>query len=450
MKLAFAAAFLSCCSLFRAGAQINLHLEVTTRSRSDQFVVRGNLQPSRLPLLLQRAIGTNWVRLEPTLLAVSCERVKQAMLRELGAPDQWRGKIFLALHPIQSPDEAIQVTSLKFVDGWTYRLDLPDAIEPARFVRAMVNVLLVEWANRSSPDRLAGVPAWLSEGLAEQLMADSTEDLLLPPPESRPNSLAVASLMRVERKANPLSRAHGYLRQHPPLPLEQLIAPKETLLVGEDALTFRYSAQLFTWRLLELKTGGASLSAMLDGLASQTSAQIAFLRAFADHFQSLRELEEWWELQTAHFTGRDLSQAWPAEESLRKLAEILRVPVLVRTDTNSPLARDEVPLQAVLRDWGGAWQPGLVRFKIQQLLALRLRAPNEAASLADNYRQTLESFLRKIERVQSGPDIRGIAPFEISGFAKDAAGQLDRLDAKREALRKRLSAEALAGAETKP
>jgi len=428
--------------LFQAGAQLGLPATVTARSRSGQFIVHGNRQPAPLPMLLSRAIGTNWVRLEPTLLAVSCERVKQAVLWELGAPDRWRGKFSLVLHPIQSPEETIRLTSTRFADGWSYRLDLPDAIDPDRFVRTMVKVLLVEWVNRYSTDALVDVPSWLSEGLAEQVLADSTVELLLQPPKSQPNSLPMASAFRQERKADTLAKAHAFLRAHPPLTLEQLIAPKETQLFGDDALAFRYSAQLLVYGLLWLKNGGACVCAVLDGLAAQPDAPTALLRAFRDCFQSRRELEKWWELQALHFTDRDLAQTWPLKDGLGKLDEILRVAVLTREATNAPVTRAEVSLQTTIRLWGYAWQPELVRFKTLQLLALQLRAPKELVPLVNDYRQALESLLLRMAKARSESYVPAAFRSAAERIVETTVKRLDALDAKREAFRQTLAAPA--------
>src|SRR5258706_15363553 len=73
---------------------------VTLRSHSGQFLVRG------LPLTRHAPItDTNsevaYVRLDPTLLAISCERVKSALLEDLSLKDQWRVKIYLFLSPAE-------------------------------------------------------------------------------------------------------------------------------------------------------------------------------------------------------------------------------------------------------------------------------------------------------------------------------------------------------------
>lgn len=438
------------CSFFLAKAQIGLPAPVTARSHSSQFVVSGNLQASFPPALLRRSVASNWVRLDPNLLAVSCERVKRAMLGELGAPDRWRGQFFLALHPIQSPDEIIQVTSTKYSDGWRYRLDLPDAIDPDRFVRTMVKLLLLEWVNRNGTDALVDVPSWLSEGLAEQVLADSTVELLVQTPRSQPNSLPIASTTRQERKTDALAKANEFLRAHPPLALEQLIAPKPTLLVGEAALTFRYSAELLVHELLQLKNGGACLCAFLDMLPSRPNAPTALLRAFGGHFQDQQNLEKWWELQALHFAGRDLAQAWPLRDGLSKLDEILRVAVLTRADTNSPPTRAEVPLQTAISDWAYAWQPDLLRFKVLQLQALQLRVPAELAALANDYRQALESLLVRTAKAHSGPTAPATSRSESPRIVQQTIKQLDALDTRREAFRRKLAAPANAGSGRAP
>jgi len=41
-----------------------------------------------------------------------CERIKQALTRELGASTSWSGMVYLVLHPARSPDDTITITSL--------------------------------------------------------------------------------------------------------------------------------------------------------------------------------------------------------------------------------------------------------------------------------------------------------------------------------------------------
>ena len=78
-------------------------------SLSKQFVIHSQPRTGWLP-----ALGPNpdVVRLEPNLLAVSCERIKHVLMRELGVTaDGWRGRIDLQLHPARNLGETIHATS---------------------------------------------------------------------------------------------------------------------------------------------------------------------------------------------------------------------------------------------------------------------------------------------------------------------------------------------------
>ncbi|MEO6183563.1 MAG: hypothetical protein ABIP71_10800, partial [Verrucomicrobiota bacterium] len=73
---------------------------VTTHSLSKQFVIYG-------PKVVPKKLG-NRIPLDPALTAVSCERIKQAVLVELGGLERWRlsnqqvGNIYLWLHPTRN------------------------------------------------------------------------------------------------------------------------------------------------------------------------------------------------------------------------------------------------------------------------------------------------------------------------------------------------------------
>src|SRR5258706_571414 len=106
-----------------------------TRSISGQFIIpRPQQTPSRT------GTATNFVRLEPALLAVSAERIKDLVWHKLDIKGPWRGQIYLVLHRAQSPDEAVTIRSQPFNGGWNYRVELPDVVLPTRFVRAMTGV----------------------------------------------------------------------------------------------------------------------------------------------------------------------------------------------------------------------------------------------------------------------------------------------------------------------
>ena len=155
---------------------------VSVRSYSGQFIAYAARSVTLPPALLSLATNRTFVQLEPTLATVSCERIKQLLWRELGATAPWRGTIYLVLYPARTADDNITITSERFQDGWQYRVDLPDVLERSRYVRAMVQVLLLELANRTAPGRAVEVPLWLIEGFSQLLLASNEFEIILPPP----------------------------------------------------------------------------------------------------------------------------------------------------------------------------------------------------------------------------------------------------------------------------
>src|SRR5579885_1874085 len=68
-------------------AQVNLQPVLFSRSVSGQFLVQSVSRMSTSPLASYLENDTNFIRLDPTLLTVSCERIKQLVWHELGATD---------------------------------------------------------------------------------------------------------------------------------------------------------------------------------------------------------------------------------------------------------------------------------------------------------------------------------------------------------------------------
>jgi hypothetical protein len=420
--------------LASAQAQINPADLTTVRSRSGQFVVYANQSPTGTPAATRLAGSTNLVALEPTTLVVSCERVKQALLAELAAPDQWRGKIHLLLHAFQSPDETIIVTASKFADSWRYQMELPDAIEPPRFVRAMVRLLLVEWANRNGTAGSAEIPLWLSEGLAQQILAASDVDLVVAAPGVDASGLSLNRTLRDTRKSNPLAPNRNRPRAESLLTVEQLSWTSEELLVGDTAEIFRSSAQLFVSELQRLQDGRACLRAMVDALPRCLNWQTAFFQAFSAHFQEPLDLERWWALQIVHFAGRNPAPAQSEEESWSKLAELVRVPLQVRSGSNDLPERAEATLQTIIQEWDYASQRQALQARVRSLQLMSPGLAQPLRGLADAYLQTLEAYLRKIGKTGLSLTARPLAP-AVRRAIEGTVNQLGELDARLEALR---------------
>ncbi len=82
--------------LVRAGAngQVFPTASTSAQSASGQFFVTAprQINASR-PAAYHLSTNASLVRLEPTVVAISAERVRQAVWRELGVTGKWRHKI---------------------------------------------------------------------------------------------------------------------------------------------------------------------------------------------------------------------------------------------------------------------------------------------------------------------------------------------------------------------
>ena len=416
-------------SIFLVARGQTLAIEpVSLRSHSGQFLVRG--LPLGAPLISPSTNAVSYVRLDPALVAVSCERIKSALLGELAAKDLWRGKIFVFLHPVTDDHESIVVTSLHYADGWGYRMEIPEVVDGPRLVKSVVEVLLLELANRNARARAAELPLWLAEGLAAHLQATILSNFTIEP-ETR--------IIRGERGRDPLARAREPLRACPPLSLNELNWPPEDQFSEIGAETYRCCAQLFVYELLRLQDGRACLREMLARLPENLNWQTAFLRAFSAHFQRLLDVDKWWSLHVVHLTGQGFASAWARPEFCQQLLDVLATPVQVRLSPQELPLTSQVKLQSILEEWDFERQQPTLREKVNLLQALRLRASPDSIGLVEDYRQTLDGYLQR-RRTAGG---RKAAPSpQARLIVKEAIKHLDDLDARLETFRKQTNSPA--------
>jgi len=423
-----------------ARAQAPLPDMVATRtSFSGQFAVIGAQQIS--PLARQPAAVTNaeMVRLDPALLAVSAERVKKPLWRQLGIDlmTPWRGRIFLALHPAASPDENVTIISTRFAGVWNYRVELPDVVSRTRLTRALTGAVLLELANRDNPgDRSAEIPAWLTEGLAQHLLATGAPEMIMSPPDKLVNGLPENQIMVVERGVDALEKARPVLHDNPALTFEQLSWPDDAQLSGDDGGIYSASAQLFVCDLLELNRGAEQLRAMLQMLPRYYNWQTAFRAAFRADFPQPVDLEKWWALQTVSFAERGAGPLWTPAASRDKLDEILSVPVEMRSaPTNLPV-HAAISLQAVIRNFNFERQSVILQTKLRDLALAEWRMAPQFAVLTDAYRRALTDYLGG--RIGAAPAARAVVKHPTVAPPKknaaDTVKRLDALDAQRRAM----------------
>jgi hypothetical protein len=401
-------------------------------STSGQFIVTGGQQVSWLAGLPAIATNTDLVRLEPALLAVSAERLKESLRRQLGISQSapWSGKIFLVLHPAQSPDESVTVISSRFGSGWNYRVELPDIVSRTRLARALTGVLLLEFANCDAQSHSAEIPAWLNDGLSQQLSAAGSPENLLSLPYKIVNGLAVAEINATQRGIDPMAVARQVLKNSPALTFEQLSWPDDNQVSGADGGVYRASAQLFVNSLLGLKNGAADLREMLQDLPHFYNWQIAFQNAFRENFQTPLDVEKWWALQAVDFAAHDPGPQWTPAVSRIALDEILSVPVEMRATSNNLPVYAEISLQAVIRNFDPAQQTPILQAKLRDLELAQFHMTAPLPALSNAYRRIIGDYLDG-ENLSAPPSTRRATNSSQNNGVDDAVEKLDALDAQR-------------------
>jgi hypothetical protein len=422
------------CPLFAHGQSFALD-KAFARSISGQFIIYAAPQFSPLAVSPKVAADTNFVRLEPALLAVSAERIKDSLYRRLefkpGAP--WRGQIYLVIHPARSLDESVNIISKRLAGGWDYRVELPDVLVRTRFTRALTGVLLLELANRDAQSHSAEIPAWLVDGLAQQLLAAGSPEFILSAPDKIVNGLPVTRINATQHGLDSLAAAATVLKNYPAMTFEELSWPTGAQLDGDDGGAYRASAQVFVNALLDLKNGPAQVRALLQSLPQFYNWQLAFRTVFYAEFPRPLDLEKWWALQVVGFVVGNPGPGWTPAVSREKLDQILSVPVQMRTASNSLPVAAEISLQAVIRNLDPAQQTAILTTKLRDLEIAQLRVAPQFAVLTDGYRRALDGYLGEHRLAGSAPGRHATAQSQKTS-ARDTLKKLDALDARRRAI----------------
>jgi hypothetical protein len=408
-----------------------------TRSLSGQFSV--SLEPDNNPYFRRVNAGTNTglLRLEPALLAVSAERFKAALGREIGlaANTPWSGKIFLVLHPARSLDEPVNLVAQPFLHHWNYRLELPDLVTRHRCARAFSAVILLEIANRGVPagGHSAALPEWLVAGLARQVTQAGETPAILSAPTKMENDLVLTRRNDQRRGIDPLAAARRVLQNSPALTFEQLSWPADAQVNGDDGGVFPASAQLFVSELLALKDGPAKVRALLAQLPAYENWQSAFLAAFRENFQRPLDVEKWWSLRVVAFAARAPGPLWTTAVSRDKLEAALAVPVNLRYSPNALPSYAEISLQSVIQNFEPERQGQILQTRLRDLELIQFRLTPSLAGLADGYRKVLSDYLHARKKFY----------FLRQPGAAATVKQLNLLDARRREAEARLKVGAL-------
>jgi hypothetical protein len=372
-----------------------------------------------------------WIELEGPSLVLTCERVKRALLWELGAMDRWQGTIYVVVNPAMTNNQAPVIGAQAFRQGWQYRMELPQRMEVLALVRGVVHAVLLEMANRQAGTRSAEVPLWLAEGLTLHLVRSSLTDLAVVPPNELVAGVEVGSTFREVRRPDPLAEARERLKEHAAMSVARLGEVTPDALAPETWRTFQASAQVFVYHLLQLPGGRNRLMATIHGLASVLNWQQAFLEAFQPGFTRMLEVEKWWSVILVRFTGHDPMNAWSRSEALAKLAAVVEPVVLTPVKGGGGSERTRLRLQELIRDWSYARQVPVLQQVQQQLAAVRVKLPPELAVLADAYRQVLADYVDGRKRLSLMPVLAVIPSASSAGLVTGTTGRLDELDGRR-------------------
>jgi hypothetical protein len=334
------------------------------------------------------------------------------------------------LHPAQSLDEEVTISSMLSADGWSYQVQLPDILSRSHFTRALVSTLLLEFADRNAQSHFAEIPAWLVDGLSQQLQAENSSEIILSSPDKIMNGLVQNRTVATQSGLDPLAGARETLRNYPALTFQQLSWPTTTQCFGDDNGAYRASAQLFVNELLDLQDGAASLRVMLQKLPQFYNWQTAFQCAFRENFPKPLDVEKWWALQVVSFAERDPGLQWTPAVSREKLDGILSVPVEMRAASNALPAHAEISLQTVIRNFDSTRQTAILQTKLRDLELAQLRMARQLAALTDGYRRVLAAYLGKNNRVAPVLSWQKGSEYQKAG-AHETLKKLDALDALR-------------------
>jgi hypothetical protein len=444
---------LLCCWLVlgRAVAQPPTDLG-SVRSESGQFVARtegkamafsGKATVQQVPggfVLNPNFKGSSDadVTLDPALLVISCEKIKQSLLAMLGERDQWRGRINLWINPALPREQGPYLSGLAGPGGWNYQLALPSPINSRVLLRGVVRALLVEMANREAGTQSVEVPAWLIAGVSAHLQAESLTELVLQPQVS----LFADGVRRPGHEG-----VRQQLRGRAALTFQELSWPEPEELTEEKGDFYCGCAQLFVEELLRFPDGSRCAREMVRQLPRHLNWQTSFLQAFSGHFAQLLDVEKWWDLACVSFTQVDAADRFSPEDSWIKFEDSLTVPVEVRERADELPAPLGISLQEVIATWDPGRAAPVLGRTVQSLELLRLKAAPELTELLDGYLATLRSWLSDT-RPNSPAWTAKNHEAQLAGLRHFTCKELSALDLRRAGLRtKKISPAAPAPAE---
>ena len=396
----------------RSGQFIVGGVPIQARADPGSVILGGVVVPARSYTVSTTSVS--FVRLDPALVAVSCEEIKEALLKELGATDQWKAMVTIGIHPVRDDNEPIFITSVHYANGWSYQLAMADQVDRARFINAIVQVIITEIANREAGARQSELPPWLAEGLAEHLQATSLAGLTFE---------LQTGISKKQRTPDPLVKVREFLRSNRPLTIDELDWPVGDASDAEKEPAYHNCSHLLVHELLRLRGGRSRLLQLLHDAHNHLNWQSAFFQAFGAQFPRLVDFEKWWMMRVVQLTQGEAFSMFKPEEQWRQVDDALVARTSARQNTNEVPANTTLTLQTIITEWPFRDQRSLLSQKSQLLRALELRMEAQAARLVEDYRSVLEKYLRTGGRGKR------------ASLLKETVKRLDDLDIRRQQMK---------------
>jgi len=388
----------------------------TIVSQSQQFVVHASGKP-----LAIKNIPAGAVEVVPEFLVVTAERVRRALVAEIPALDEARSPIHIVIIDSAGADSLVRIVGSRFADGWKYEMAVPRVTEESRLVKGFIDTLILQYANRGS-ERSAELPAWVTEGLAEQLYFSIGPSFVI----SRTPTAWEASARDMNHWTREMLRTNAVPSFQE---LTTSAVPADKTLQESVYLA---GTHLLAHALLEAPNGRQRFAKFLRGLSRTWNWQTAFMQSY--EFHRMLDVEKWWSLTTIEFTTRDQRQAWSQEMSLRKLDELVRVRVEYREATNALPEVRLVDVKAILDENDPVLQQNALQEIVSQLKYTVPHMAQPVAAIAFSYQKTLEGYLQNRGRAGVRPGLP-TTPAALSQTQKaDLLRRLAMLDQQRRAL----------------
>lgn len=365
---------------------------VTARSYSGQFVVKGPQTAPTLPIKVQgdKDSDDGLIGLEAGALAVTCEQVKHALLKQLDREDHWKDKVYVEIAPDAEDDSDILMATVKYRDGWRYQLRLPVRIDPDKLLLAIVRTSLLELANRNSKGHSADLPLWLTEGMTKHLIATSPTPLVMQPKKLKDILPKVAPSRLIE---DPLLEPRAHLQKYNAWTFQEMSLPSDVQMNPLEWTHFRHCAHVLVQSLLRTPNGPKNLGAMLDAMPNYLNWQFALLEGFQGQFASPLDIEKWWSLTLVDLKSFDSHNRWTYQPAVRRLDQILDTSVTLDPGVDAVPTQRNLELQLLidLVEWDQ--QRPYIMDVISQLIFFQIHAPEDLVKLAGDYRITLMEYV---------------------------------------------------------